>query len=81
MNIILCTFLRNFGWSNKGVVNACATQEKQTFGDTYYISVSIAHGYFEDNHDNELASCAVQGLLWALFEYADELELGRSEFW
>jgi hypothetical protein len=81
MNIILRAFLRNFGWSNKGTLKACASQEKQTFGDSYYVLVSIAPGYYDDQHDHELASCAMEWMLWALFEYADELELGRPEFW
>jgi hypothetical protein len=83
MNIILRAFLRHYGWSGRGGVQAYATLERQTFGDVYYVAVNVDKRYFRDYGDDEanLAHCALEWMLWALFEYAEDLELGRPEFW
>jgi hypothetical protein len=82
MNLIIRTFLRYFGWSGRGDIRACATTDERTFGDTYYINVIVSQYYFHgDGKRWESACCALEWMLWALFEYADDLELGRPEFW
>jgi hypothetical protein len=80
MNIILRTFLRYFGWSNKGEITAYATQIAQNFGDSYYIHVEVTDAYWDVNN-HKTVELAMEWMLWAIFEYGDDLELGRPDFW
>ncbi len=79
MNQVAREFLSFFGWT-PAMLDIQATTAPGRFGRTYSFNVSLfglPFGYSESSYLED----ALQWMLWALFEYADDLEIGRPEFW
>jgi hypothetical protein len=79
MNQVAREFLCFFGWT-QAMLDVQATTAHGKFGRTYSFTVSLFNFPFSFEESRYLAE-ALQWMLWALFEYADDLEIGRPEYW
>lgn len=80
MRIVIRTFLAYHGWRSSGVIKIYPTIDGDGRGDYTVNCVwhSIPNRFRRRNSD---ITDALQWVLWALFEYAEDLGLGRPEFW
>jgi len=80
MRIVIRTFLAYHGWRSSAVIKIYPTIAGDGKGDYTVNCVwnSIPRRYVLE--DSRIAT-ALQWVLWALFEYAEDLGLGRPEFW
>jgi hypothetical protein len=79
MNQVAREFLSFFSWT-PNMLGIQANPSSGQFGNGYSFHVSLFGLPFEYSEKRYLES-ALEWILWALFEYADDLEIGRPEFW
>lgn len=80
MNIVIRTFLSYHGWRSSEVIKVYATIAGEGRGD-YKVNCTWNHTpkrYIDQYREVERA---LEWVLWALFEYAEDLGLGKPEFW
>lgn len=80
MRIVISTFLAYHGWRSSHVIKIYPTIDGDGKGDytvkcVWESTPSRYRGQYREITD------ALQWVLWALFEYAEDLGLGRPEFW
>ena len=81
IDIVIRAFLRYYGWQTSGHVKVRATMNPQRFGTVYGISVRLPTYLFYTDEEQREKEVALEWLLWAIFEYGDELKLGKPDFW
>jgi hypothetical protein len=81
IDIVIRSFLRYYGWQTSHHVNVRATMNPQRFGTVYGIHVDLPPYLFTEDDEHRVKEVALEWMLWAIFEYADELKLGRPDFW
>lgn len=79
MNQVAREFLNYFNWTPT-MLNIYATPYSGQFGNSYSFHTSLLGFSFSYDEKRYLES-ALEWILWALFEYADDLEIGHPEFW
>jgi hypothetical protein len=80
MNIVIRTFLSYHGWRSSEVIKVYSTIEGEGRGDYKVNCVwkNIPEHYEDQSKEIERA---LEWVLLALFEYAEDLGLGKPEFW
>jgi len=81
IDIVIRAFLRFYGWQVSEHVKVRATMNPQRFGTVYGISVRLPTYLFYTDEEQREKEVALEWLLWAIFEYGDELKLGKPDFW
>jgi hypothetical protein len=81
IDIVIRAFLRYYGWQTSGHVKVRATMNPQRFGTVYGVTVKLPSYLFYNDKEQSGKEVALEWLLWAIFEYGDELKLGRPDFW
>jgi hypothetical protein len=83
MQQVINTFLTYHGWQSNGPLRVAAVAGEWDGLGPFGIHVKkVGLWHFSDDEKLEKKLCpALTWVLWALFEYADELGLGKPEFW
>lgn len=81
MEIVMRAFMSYHGFRTEGLLRVGATTQPENFGDTYGVYVRMHFRMADDWDEDRLMLQAMEWMLWALFAYADDLKLGRPEFW
>lgn len=80
MRIVIRTFLAYHGWRSSNVIKIYPTIDGDGRGD-YTVNCHWNSTPNRYKFRNSEITDALQWVLWALFEYAEDLGLGRPEFW
>ena len=82
MQTVFNCFLAYHGWQSGGSLAVKAVSDGWEGPGNFGVKVDI-HLKFNNQHEWQdfAISRALAWVLWALFEYAEELGLGRPEFW
>jgi len=83
MQMTIDTFLAYYGWQSGGRIRVTATTEHEQGATQFGVRVEATGVFFYGigHQKNRAANHALAWILWALFEYAVELGLGKPEFW
>jgi hypothetical protein len=83
MQMTINTFLAYYGWQSGGRIKVMASMEHNQGATQFGVKVEATNMflYGSDHQKNRDTERALAWVLWALFEYAAELGLGKPEFW
>jgi hypothetical protein len=82
MQKVINCFLAYHGWQSGRSLKVNAVSNGWGGPGDFGVAAEI-HLKFGDYHDWEESAVyrALEWVLWALFEYSDEIGIGRPEFW
>jgi hypothetical protein len=80
MNAVIRTFLGYHGWRSSEVMKIYATIVGEGRGD-YQVKCAWVNMPPQFSGQSREIEKALEWVLWALFEYAEDLGLGKPEFW
>ena len=81
MQRVIDTFLAHFQWGDSSALSARSSLEGEMTKGPFKVHVSSIGHALGDWNTSRARTQALAWVLWALFEYADQIGLGRPQYW